>query len=243
MRDRLCSDVWTRERIENISDQELNELAKTVQVEIKQLKAEGKGIVEENYTENMWYIIEVFRPEIERLSAKHSPYFNPTREIDGQTAYERRLRKKVLIAAEYYVERGNFRTLVRYAFRQATGEFYNRRSSYAKNTVSLDWLTTETDSKVNRKPITYITDPRQDVEKTVIGREIRNCLYKKFGHCDRRRFVLDCFDDNLTKQREIAKEMSDKFGGNYSSYERFIRRFKNEMKKYILNRFEDRFIS
>lgn len=235
----------TYQDLKKMTVEEINELARSAKKDIERLKAEGKEIKEENFTLSLWYIGEVFRSEIVRRVNKHLPYFNKTKDENGETAYERRLKKKLYEAVERYDGIRNFRNLVEAAFNQATGEFYKRRSSIAKNEVSFEHLTAETDMKTEKKVTYFIPDAQADVERTVIGREIRAALYKKFGHCARRRFILERLDDlDNPKNTDIAREMCDVFvGTNESSNKRFISRFKVEMQQFIIKNFDDKLVA
>lgn len=236
----------TNQDLKTMSVEEINELARAAQKDIEQLRAEGRAINEENFTLALWYIVEIFRDDIARLVDRNLSRFNRTGDNDhGETAYERRLKKKILDAVEYYDGERDFRNLVKSSFRQATGEFYQRRSSIAKNEVSFDYVTAETDSRVERKVTIFIPDVRENVEKAVIGKEMRSALYARFGHCARRRFVLERLDDMINpKNIDIAREMCDVFiGTSEAGNKRFINRFKIEMQQFIVSSFEDKLVA
>lgn len=236
----------TYEDLKNLSHTEVNELARRAKGDIVRLRSEGKPITEENFTPSLWYIGEVFREEIARLVDKHLPHFNRTSDDEhGETAYERRLKKKLYEAVERYDGIRNFVYLARFAFRQATGEFYKRRSSLSKNEFSYEYLTSETDMKTEKKVTVFIPDLRENVERAVIGKEMRQALYKRFGHCARRRFIIERLDElDNPKNIDVAREMCRVFvGTKESSNKRFITRFKYEMQQFIISTFGDRRIA
>lgn len=235
----------TSQELKQLTAEEVNELARMAKEDIKRLRSEGKRVIEENFTLAMWYIGEVFRDEIGRLLNKHLPHFNRTRDENGETAYERRLKKKLYEAVENYDGKRDFVPFAKASFKLATGEFYKRRSSLAKNELSYEHLTSETDMKVEKKVTIFIPDSHENVEKSVVGKEMRLALYKRFGHCARRRYVIERLDElDNPKNIDIAREMCKAFPGtNESSNKRFITRFKIEMQQFILNNFEDRLVA
>lgn len=233
----------TLKDLKNLPQEEVNQLAREAQEDIKRLRSEGLSITEENFTLALWYIGEVFRNHIADLVDRHGTYFNRTGDNEyGETAYERRLKKKLYDSVEHYDGVRNFSSLIFSSFRQATGEFYKRRSSLSKNEFSFEHLTSETNMETEKKVVVFISDVRADIERQVIGREMRQALYKRFGHCARRRFIIDRLDDlDNPKNIDIAREMTFAFKGTKESANaRFIGRFKIEMQNFITKKFDDR---
>ncbi|SFX48144.1 hypothetical protein SAMN04487866_10936 [Thermoactinomyces sp. DSM 45891] len=223
---------------------EINKLAFATQSDIKRLKREGKQVREENFTLPMWYILEVFRKDMMRLYYQHGLCFNRTRDEHGETAYERRLKKKLLLAAERYNGRYDFSALVSKAFRQATSEYYQRRSSLARNEFSYDDVTEETDMKVRQKVTMYIPDSHEDVEKTIVGEEIVQALINRFGKCSRRIFILKrLYDPDYPTNVTVARDMCIRFGTKEESNKKFIQRFKLEVQAFIQREYEDRLVA
>ncbi|SDZ05684.1 hypothetical protein [Thermoactinomyces sp. DSM 45892] len=223
---------------------EINKLAFATQSDIKRLKREGKQVREENFTLPMWYILEVFRKDMMRLYYQHGLYFNRTRDEHGETAFERRLKEKLLTAAERYNGKYNFSALVSKAFRQATGEYYQRRTAWAKDEFSYDDVTEETDMKVRKKTTMYISDRHENVEKTIVGEEMVQALFARYGKCSRRNFILRrLYDPDNPTNVAVARDMSIKFGTKEESNKKFIQRFKLEAQAFICKEYEDRLVA
>jgi hypothetical protein len=233
----ILADLLKGKKVSKLTTNEINQLAVIAKSEIERLRREGKQIIEENFTLPLWCIGEVFREEIAKLHDQHALKFNRTKDIDGETAYERRLKKKLFEAVEHFSpQKGDFPNLVHVAFKRATGEFYRRRVGVNK-VVSYDYITEESDCKTDKKRISYLSDRKRSVESEVVLTEIIESLYKEFGYCKKRKFILDRFLEGNRSCVEIAKMMSGKFCGTVQGNGKFLYRFKKELQRFILNEF------
>jgi len=215
----------------------INELAKLTKQDTTALKAEGISLHEENYTTNMWYLSMEFDAIIRKLDDRHGAYFNKTSYQNGSTAFERRLRKRLMECTLTYDGVRDFEALVRRTFERTTREFYKRRTSYAKDEKSYDELTSfgaggslDGDVKAVHQ---FSTD--DDIELEFEHSEIVRALFDRFGTDEKRRYVMERFIDekNLSISnlaREIAKEEK---GTAFNSARTFITRFIKDMRSFI----------
>jgi hypothetical protein len=214
----------------------INQLAIEAGKDAKRLKEQGLSLHEENYTEPMWLLSYEFDGIIRRLDEKHGVYFNKTKYENGSSAYERRLRKRLIECTLTYDGVRDFEAMVRRAFERTTREFYKRRTSYAKDEHSFEELTTPSNAdEQETKKVVYVYSEKDLVEGQFEKSEIVRALFDKFGHCEKRRYIMSRFmDEKDLSISDLAREIAGaKEGTAVNSARVFVTRFIKDMRKFI----------
>jgi len=213
----------------------INALAIKAQADTQTLKAAGTSLHEENYTESMWYLMMEFDGIIRSLQDQHGPNFNKTKDENGSTAFERRLRKRLMeCTLTYAAGKGDFEALVRRTFERTTREFYKRRTSYSKNEASYDELTAWSEGEGESKSVVQFTDEKAFIEEQIEKSEVVAALFEKFGTDEKRRKLLLRFmDEKEINFTELAEEIAAESGGNSDSMRKFIFRFRKDMASFV----------
>lgn len=217
----------------------INQLAIEAQKDTKALKEAGLSLNDEaNYTEAMWFLLMEFDGTIRALEDKHGLKFNRTKNDNGSTAYERRLRKRLMECTLTYDGVRDFAGLVRRAFDRTTREFYKKYRGYARNERSYDDITSNESPDGDSQRLGYqIADENEDIEKRFETSEIIKALFEKYGHDEKRRYImLRYIDEKDIETTALAREMMEKFGGaGFNGYRQFITRFRADMRSFIEN--------
>ncbi|MFJ7753059.1 hypothetical protein ACQKGI_15050 [Peribacillus muralis] len=214
----------------------INKLAIAAQQDTKELKAAGITLHEESYTESMWMLGFEFDAIIRSLSDQHGPKFNKTMDEEGSTAFERRLRKRLMECTLTYDGVRDFEALVRRTFERTTREFYKRRTSYAKNEDSFDELTTTSEGEGESKKVVQFADEKSFIEKQIEQSELVTALFNEFGTTDKRRKILVRFmDEKDISYSELARELSGQSEGTaFNTMRTFISRFLKDIRCNLL---------
>ena len=210
----------------------INALAIAAQADTKALKAAGTNLHEENYTEAMWYLMMEFDGIIRSLQDQHGPNFNKTKDENGSTAFERRLRKRLMECTLTYDGVRDFEALVRRASERTTRDFYKRRTSYAKKEASYDELTAWSEGEGESKSVVQFTDEKAFIEEQIEKSEVVAALFEKFGTDEKRRKLLLRFmDEKDISISDLARELSGQSDGTaFNTMRTFISRFLKDIR-------------
>ncbi|MGC4376208.1 hypothetical protein WD019_04605 [Fictibacillus sp. Mic-4] len=220
-----------------MDNKKINKLAIEAQKDVLALRAAGTSLHEENYTEAMWLLGFEFDEIIRNLQDRHGCHFNKTMDVDGSTAYERRLRKRLMECTITYDGKRDFEGLVRRAFERTTREFYKRRTGFAKNEDSVDRLAQgkNTEGRETQVVQFLVPDERANTERIAESRELVGMILEKFGTDEKRRYILARLADEMRLSvSDLAREIAgETIGTKFNSTRQFITRFIVDMREFI----------